>query len=144
MKLSIEECISLLTCSPKMKHVWKEAITSDSLFSTIKKIKFSEKQEQQISELVGNVFFYEENANTRKISCLHLMISDKEKISGNVSLSLTKGSSSGPFYCILKSSILILYYSRMFLCLVTRCFLTITVHHPLHSCPVGMIKTNII
>lgn len=72
MKLSVEECISLLTCSPKMKHVWREVITSDSLFSTIKKIKFNEKQEQQISELVGNVFFYEENKNTCKRLCLFL------------------------------------------------------------------------
>ena len=105
-----------------MKHVWKETITSDSLFSTIKKIKFSEKQEQQISELVGNVFFYEENANTCKTACLHLMISDKEKISSNVSLSHAKGSSSGPFYCILKSSILVLIlFLRMFVCLLA-CF----------------------
>ena len=74
MKLSVEECISLLTCSPKMKHVWKEVITSDSLFSTIKKIKFSEQQEQEINDLVGNVYFYKENAKTRKLSCLYFYI----------------------------------------------------------------------
>lgn len=60
MKLPIEDCFALLTGSVKMEEVWREDITSENLFATIQKIKFSERQQELISSLVENAFFYEE------------------------------------------------------------------------------------
>lgn len=65
MKLPIEECFALLTGSIKMESIWKETITMDVLFSTIQKIKFNEKQQQMIQELVDNAFFYEDKEETQ-------------------------------------------------------------------------------
>ena len=60
MKIPIEECFALLTGSIKMERIWKEAVTMESLFSTIQKIRFTDKQQKTIQELVHNAFFYED------------------------------------------------------------------------------------
>ena len=60
MKLPVEDCFALLTGSVRMESVWREEISSENLFATIQKIKFSEKQQELISSLVENAFFYEE------------------------------------------------------------------------------------
>ena len=60
MKLPIEECFALLTGSIRMESIWKETVTMDSLFGMIQKIKFTEKQQQIIQDLVDNAFFYED------------------------------------------------------------------------------------
>lgn len=60
MKMPVEECFALLTGSVRMENVWKETITIDSLMNTIQKIRFNEKQQQMIQELVDNAFFYED------------------------------------------------------------------------------------
>lgn len=59
-KLDIEDCMALLTGSVRMEHVWKEEITNENLFATIQKIRFSDRQQSMISDLVGNAFFYKE------------------------------------------------------------------------------------
>ena len=61
MKIPLEECLTLLTGSVKMAHVWKENITMENLMSTIQKIRFTEKQQNLIVDLVSNAFFYDEN-----------------------------------------------------------------------------------
>ena len=61
MRIPMEECLTLLTGSVKMENVWKERITMESLFSTIQKIRFTEKQQKLIVDLVSNAFFYNEN-----------------------------------------------------------------------------------
>ena len=61
MKIPLEECLTLLTGSVKMVHVWKENITMENLMSTIQKIRFTEKQQNLIVDLVSNAFFYDEN-----------------------------------------------------------------------------------
>ena len=43
-----------------MESIWKETVTMDSLFGMIQKIKFTEKQQQIIQDLVDNAFFYED------------------------------------------------------------------------------------
>lgn len=63
VKMSIEECIALLTCNVKMSHVWSENVSKDALFAAINKIRFSEKQQQAIADLVGNAFFYVDDEN---------------------------------------------------------------------------------
>ena len=60
MKMPVEECMALLTCSVRLSNVWKENISMESLFAMIAKIRFTEKQQQMIVDLVGNVFFYED------------------------------------------------------------------------------------
>lgn len=60
MKLPVEDCFALLTGSVRMESVWREEVSSENLFATIQKIKFSEKQQELISSLVENAFFYEE------------------------------------------------------------------------------------
>lgn len=60
MKLPVEDCFALLTGSVRMESVWREEVSSENLFATIQKIKFSEKQQGLISSLVENAFFYEE------------------------------------------------------------------------------------
>ena len=61
MRIPMEECLTLLTGSVKMENVWKERITMESLFSAIQKIRFTEKQQKLIVDLVSNAFFYNEN-----------------------------------------------------------------------------------
>lgn len=61
MRIPMEECLTLLTGSVRMENVWKERITMESLFSTIQKIRFTEKQQKLIVDLVSNAFFYNEN-----------------------------------------------------------------------------------
>ena len=60
LKLPVEDCFALLTGSVRMEGVWREEVSSENLFATIQKIKFSEKQQELISSLVENAFFYEE------------------------------------------------------------------------------------
>ena len=61
MKIPLEECLTLLTGSVKMVLVWKENITMENLMSTIQKIRFTEKQQNLIVDLVSNAFFYDEH-----------------------------------------------------------------------------------
>ncbi len=71
MKMPVEECMALLTCSVRLSNVWKENISMESLFAMIAKIRFTEKQQQMIVDLVGNVFFYEDGES---ISSLFLLV----------------------------------------------------------------------
>ena len=81
MKLPIEECFALLTGSIRMESIWKETVTMDSLFGMIQKIKFSEKQQQIIQDLVDNAFFYEdkEEISTSKYRMKDLLFVEKDK-----------------------------------------------------------------
>ena len=63
-----------------MEHVWKEYITMDALFATIQKIKFNEKQQNMIQDLVDNAFFYEDKENpTSSSNTTHLLCIEKNK-----------------------------------------------------------------
>ena len=81
MKLPIEECFALLTGSIRMESIWKETVTMDSLFGMIQKIKFTEKQQQIIQDLVDNAFFYEdkEEISTSKYRMKDLLFVEKDK-----------------------------------------------------------------
>ena len=81
MKLPIEECFALLPGSIRMESIWKETVTMDSLFGMIQKIKFSEKQQQIIQDLVDNAFFYEdkEEISTSKYRMKDLLFVEKDK-----------------------------------------------------------------
>ena len=70
MKMPIEECMALLTCSVRSSNVWKENISMESLFTTIAKIRFTDKQQQMIVDLVGNVFFYQDGESVSSMICL--------------------------------------------------------------------------
>lgn len=41
-----------------MKRVWNETVSRDALFAAINRIRFSDKQQQTIDDLVENAFFY--------------------------------------------------------------------------------------
>ena len=57
-KMPLEDTIALLTCNVRMKHVWNETVSRDALFAAINRIRFSDKQQQTIDDLVENAFFY--------------------------------------------------------------------------------------
>ena len=46
-----------------MSYIWKKEITVETLFSTIRKIKFNDREKSSIVDLVENAFFYEEKDN---------------------------------------------------------------------------------
>ena len=57
-KMPLEDTIALLTCNVRMKRVWTETVSRDALFAAINRIRFSDKQQQTIDDLVENAFFY--------------------------------------------------------------------------------------
>ena len=50
-----------------MSYIWRREITAETLFNTIRKIKFNDREKSSIVDLVENAFFYEEKDNQSTI-----------------------------------------------------------------------------